>query len=104
MFITQNLGERWAAICKWTEDRWVLIQKILRSWQDFTEEQVLMRNKKALVSTKVQYFHQIVHRIFGLFIVISLLRLLVMLIRATVAEGVNKATRTNQCLCIEITL
>ncbi|XP_017313017.1 dystrophin isoform X2 [Ictalurus punctatus] len=35
----QNLGERWAAICKWTEDRWILIQKILRSWQDFTEEQ-----------------------------------------------------------------
>ncbi|MCJ8747777.1 hypothetical protein PDJAM_G00157360 [Pangasius djambal] len=35
----QNLGERWAAICKWTEDRWILLQKILRSWQHFTEEQ-----------------------------------------------------------------
>ncbi|XP_058236880.1 dystrophin isoform X2 [Hemibagrus wyckioides] len=35
----QNLGERWAAICKWTEDRWILIQKILKTWQHFTEEQ-----------------------------------------------------------------
>ncbi|KAI5090181.1 dystrophin isoform 1, partial [Silurus meridionalis] len=35
----QNLGERWAAICKWTEERWILLQKILRSWQHFIEEQ-----------------------------------------------------------------
>ncbi|KAK3510935.1 hypothetical protein QTP70_027830, partial [Hemibagrus guttatus] len=35
----QNLGERWAAICKWTEDRWILLQKILKTWQHFTEEQ-----------------------------------------------------------------
>ncbi|XP_072514120.1 dystrophin isoform X6 [Salminus brasiliensis] len=37
----QNLGERWAAICKWTEERWILLQKILISWQRFTEEQLL---------------------------------------------------------------
>ncbi|KAI4901901.1 hypothetical protein NFI96_022255 [Prochilodus magdalenae] len=37
----QNLGERWAAICKWTEERWILLQKILMSWQNFTEEQYL---------------------------------------------------------------
>uniref|UniRef100_A0A8B9K382 Dystrophin n=1 Tax=Astyanax mexicanus TaxID=7994 RepID=A0A8B9K382_ASTMX len=37
----QNLGERWAAICKWTEERWLLLQKILLSWQNFTEEQIL---------------------------------------------------------------
>ncbi|XP_057187046.1 dystrophin [Triplophysa rosa] len=37
----QNLGERWAAICKWTEDRWLLLQKILLSWQHFSEEQLL---------------------------------------------------------------
>ncbi|XP_047659645.1 dystrophin isoform X2 [Tachysurus fulvidraco] len=35
----QNLGERWAAICKWTEDRWLLLQRILKTWQHFTEEQ-----------------------------------------------------------------
>ncbi|XP_036418349.1 dystrophin isoform X3 [Colossoma macropomum] len=37
----QNLGERWAAICKWTEERWILLQKILMSWQHFTAEQHL---------------------------------------------------------------
>ncbi|TRY57147.1 hypothetical protein DNTS_002628, partial [Danionella cerebrum] len=37
----QNLGERWAAICKWTEERWVLLQKILLCWQNFSEEQLL---------------------------------------------------------------
>uniref|UniRef100_A0AAR2KC62 Dystrophin n=1 Tax=Pygocentrus nattereri TaxID=42514 RepID=A0AAR2KC62_PYGNA len=37
----QNLGERWAAICKWTEERWILLQKILMSWHHFTEEQHL---------------------------------------------------------------
>lgn len=45
MFIMQNLGERWAAICKWTEDRWILLQKFLQSWQHFTEEQVPVRKK-----------------------------------------------------------
>ncbi|XP_076838749.1 dystrophin isoform X3 [Brachyhypopomus gauderio] len=37
----QNLGERWAAICKWTEERWLLLQQILMTWQHFTEEQHL---------------------------------------------------------------
>ncbi|KTG32010.1 hypothetical protein cypCar_00017104, partial [Cyprinus carpio] len=35
----KNLGERWAAICKWTEERWILLQKILLCWQHFSEEQ-----------------------------------------------------------------
>uniref|UniRef100_A0A6Q2ZQT8 Dystrophin n=1 Tax=Esox lucius TaxID=8010 RepID=A0A6Q2ZQT8_ESOLU len=35
----QLLGDRWAAICKWTEERWVLLQEILLKWQHFTEEQ-----------------------------------------------------------------
>ncbi|XP_048870512.1 dystrophin isoform X3 [Brienomyrus brachyistius] len=35
----QHLGDRWAAICKWTEERWVLLQEILLKWQQFTEEQ-----------------------------------------------------------------
>ncbi|XP_061855877.1 dystrophin isoform X9 [Colius striatus] len=37
----QRFGNRWAAICRWTEDRWVLLQDILRKWQHFTEEQCL---------------------------------------------------------------
>ncbi|XP_048652342.1 dystrophin [Marmota marmota marmota] len=35
------LGDRWANICRWTEDRWVLLQDILLKWQHFTEEQCL---------------------------------------------------------------
>uniref|UniRef100_A0AAZ3SW76 Dystrophin n=1 Tax=Oncorhynchus tshawytscha TaxID=74940 RepID=A0AAZ3SW76_ONCTS len=35
----QHLGDRWAAICKWTEEHWVLLQEILLQWQHFTEEQ-----------------------------------------------------------------
>ncbi|XP_009281326.1 PREDICTED: dystrophin isoform X3 [Aptenodytes forsteri] len=37
----QHFGNRWAAICRWTEDRWVLLQDILRKWQQFAEEQCL---------------------------------------------------------------
>ncbi|XP_077199083.1 dystrophin isoform X15 [Paroedura picta] len=37
----QHLGDRWAAICRWTEERWFLLQDILRKWQQFTEEQGL---------------------------------------------------------------
>ncbi|KAG9492436.1 hypothetical protein GDO78_000765, partial [Eleutherodactylus coqui] len=35
----QHLGDRWAAICRWTEDRWILLQEILLKWQQFAEEQ-----------------------------------------------------------------
>ncbi|XP_054701264.1 dystrophin isoform X6 [Grus americana] len=37
----QHFGKRWAAICRWTEDRWVILQDILRKWQHFAEEQCL---------------------------------------------------------------
>ncbi|NXM47158.1 DMD protein, partial [Gymnorhina tibicen] len=37
----QHFGKRWAAICRWTEERWVLLQDILRKWQHFAEEQCL---------------------------------------------------------------
>ncbi|XP_069729561.1 dystrophin isoform X1 [Phaenicophaeus curvirostris] len=37
----QHFGKRWAAICRWTEDRWILLQDILRKWQHFAEEQCL---------------------------------------------------------------
>ncbi|XP_049728818.1 dystrophin isoform X10 [Elephas maximus indicus] len=35
------LGDRWANICRWTEDRWILLQDVLLKWQRFTEEQCL---------------------------------------------------------------
>ncbi|XP_060232779.1 dystrophin isoform X6 [Meriones unguiculatus] len=35
------LGDRWANICKWTEDRWIILQDILLKWQRFSEEQCL---------------------------------------------------------------
>ncbi|XP_041834285.1 dystrophin isoform X2 [Melanotaenia boesemani] len=37
----QVLGDRWAAICRWTEERWILLQEILLKWQHFTNEQIL---------------------------------------------------------------
>uniref|UniRef100_A0A803SQ69 Calponin-homology (CH) domain-containing protein n=1 Tax=Anolis carolinensis TaxID=28377 RepID=A0A803SQ69_ANOCA len=37
----QHLGNRWATICRWTEDRWFLLQNVLRKWLQFTEEQGL---------------------------------------------------------------
>ncbi|KAJ6667635.1 hypothetical protein lerEdw1_016756 [Lerista edwardsae] len=37
----QHLGDRWAAICRWTEERWFLLQDVLLKWQQFTEEQGL---------------------------------------------------------------
>ncbi|KAJ7320669.1 hypothetical protein JRQ81_020180, partial [Phrynocephalus forsythii] len=37
----QHLGNRWAAICRWTEDRWFLLQDVLQKWLQFTEEQGL---------------------------------------------------------------
>ncbi|KAM6945421.1 LOW QUALITY PROTEIN: dystrophin-like [Aplochiton taeniatus] len=49
----QVLGDRWAAICKWTEERWLLLQEILLKWQHFTQEQCLfdswLTQKEALV-------------------------------------------------------
>ncbi|OCT77874.1 hypothetical protein XELAEV_18028970mg [Xenopus laevis] len=39
----QELGERWAAVCRWTEDRWSKLQEILVLWQKLLEEQCLFR-------------------------------------------------------------
>uniref|UniRef100_A0A3P8NXL4 Dystrophin n=1 Tax=Astatotilapia calliptera TaxID=8154 RepID=A0A3P8NXL4_ASTCA len=37
----QVLGDRWAAICRWTEERWIVLQETLLKWQHFTNEQCL---------------------------------------------------------------
>ncbi|XP_053311034.1 dystrophin isoform X1 [Spea bombifrons] len=51
----QHLGDRWASICRWTEDRWVLLQDVLIKWQRFAEEQCLfdawLTEKEQIVST-----------------------------------------------------
>lgn len=33
------LGERWAHVCRWTEDRWIRLQEILAKWQLLLEEE-----------------------------------------------------------------
>ena len=35
----EQLGSRWAAVCQWTEDQWVLLQEVLLRWQQFSDEQ-----------------------------------------------------------------
>ena len=35
----ERLGARWAAVCRWTEDQWVLLQEVLLRWQQFADEQ-----------------------------------------------------------------
>ncbi|XP_077976931.1 dystrophin-like isoform X2 [Glandiceps talaboti] len=36
----QRLGERWAKVCQWTEQRWVVLQEVLTKWQHFSEETI----------------------------------------------------------------
>ncbi|KAK7483287.1 hypothetical protein BaRGS_00025454, partial [Batillaria attramentaria] len=35
----ETLGARWAAVCRWTEDQWVVLQEVLLRWQQFADEQ-----------------------------------------------------------------
>ncbi|XP_060793676.1 utrophin isoform X3 [Neoarius graeffei] len=37
----QSLGERWAAVCRWTEERWTKLEEILLVWQQLLEDQNL---------------------------------------------------------------
>lgn len=36
----QSLGKRWATICHWTEEQWLLLQEVLVKWQAFSEDEV----------------------------------------------------------------
>ncbi|GAA6088544.1 utrophin-like, partial, partial [Tachysurus ichikawai] len=40
----QSLGERWAAVCRWTEERWTKLEEILLVWQQMLEDQNLFRS------------------------------------------------------------
>ncbi|XP_012946043.2 dystrophin [Aplysia californica] len=35
----ESLGKRWAQICRWTEEQWLLLQELLMRWQQFSDEQ-----------------------------------------------------------------
>ncbi|KAF7254187.1 Utrophin, partial [Varanus komodoensis] len=39
----QRLGERWTAVCRWTEERWTKLQQINILWQELLEEQCLLK-------------------------------------------------------------
>nr|XP_033805580.1 dystrophin isoform X6 [Geotrypetes seraphini] len=55
----QCLGDRWAAICRWTEDRWVLLQDVLFKWQHFAEEQGLFDAWLTEKETAVNNIHTV---------------------------------------------
>ncbi|XP_062912103.1 utrophin-like isoform X3 [Mobula hypostoma] len=38
----QSLGERWAAVCRWTEERCQLLQSIFTRWQQLSNDQLLL--------------------------------------------------------------
>ncbi|CAJ1078470.1 dystrophin isoform X1 [Xyrichtys novacula] len=39
----QSLGERWAAVCRWTEERWNKLQEVYMVWQQLLSDQSLFR-------------------------------------------------------------
>ncbi|KAM5263721.1 utrophin [Ctenodactylus gundi] len=39
----QKLGERWTAVCRWTEERWNRLQEISLLWEELLEEQCLFK-------------------------------------------------------------
>ncbi|KAG8011327.1 Dystrophin, partial [Nibea albiflora] len=38
-----SLGERWAAVCRWTEERWHKLQEVFMVWQQLLSDQSLFR-------------------------------------------------------------
>ncbi|XP_035177757.1 utrophin isoform X2 [Oxyura jamaicensis] len=53
----QRLGERWTAVCRWTEERRVKLQEIQLLWKELLEEQCLLKawlTEKEEALSKVQ--------------------------------------------------
>ncbi|KAL8186123.1 UNVERIFIED_CONTAM: hypothetical protein K2H54_064564, partial [Gekko kuhli] len=46
----QKLGERWTAVCRWTEERWLKLQEINILWQGLLEEQAMVLGGMGLPS------------------------------------------------------
>ncbi|XP_055495940.1 LOW QUALITY PROTEIN: utrophin [Leucoraja erinacea] len=38
----QSLGVRWAAVCRWTEERWQLLQNLFTRWQQLSDDQLCL--------------------------------------------------------------
>ncbi|XP_028970380.2 LOW QUALITY PROTEIN: dystrophin [Esox lucius] len=56
----QSLGERWAAVCRWTEERWHKLQDVLLVWQQLLEDQDFFKawlTEKELALGEVQTCH-----------------------------------------------
>uniref|UniRef100_A0A665WKC3 Utrophin n=1 Tax=Echeneis naucrates TaxID=173247 RepID=A0A665WKC3_ECHNA len=57
----QSLGERWAAVCRWTEERWHKLQEVFMVWQQLLSDQSLFRewlaeNEEALNEVQTSDF------------------------------------------------
>ncbi|KAI4801672.1 hypothetical protein KUCAC02_019550 [Chaenocephalus aceratus] len=57
----QSLGERWAAVCRWTEERWNKLQEVFMVWQQLLSDQSLFRawlaeNEEALSEVQTSNF------------------------------------------------
>uniref|UniRef100_W5NH22 Utrophin n=1 Tax=Lepisosteus oculatus TaxID=7918 RepID=W5NH22_LEPOC len=52
----QSLGERWAAVCRWTEERWHKLQDIFSVWQQLVQDQCLF---KAWLTEKEEALNQV---------------------------------------------
>uniref|UniRef100_A0A3B4ZHV6 Utrophin n=1 Tax=Stegastes partitus TaxID=144197 RepID=A0A3B4ZHV6_9TELE len=39
----QSLGERWAAVCRWTEERWHKLQEVFMVWQQLISDQSVFK-------------------------------------------------------------
>ncbi|MED6277334.1 hypothetical protein CHARACLAT_012327, partial [Characodon lateralis] len=52
----QSLGERWAAVCRWTEERWHKLQELYLVWQQLLSDQSLIR---AWLSEKEEALNQV---------------------------------------------
>ncbi|XP_055889039.1 dystrophin-like isoform X6 [Biomphalaria glabrata] len=67
----ESLGKRWAHICHWTEQQWLVLQELLMRWQQFSDEQAKFNNwltekegilsdmKAAELKTPEQVIHQV---------------------------------------------
>lgn len=65
------LGKRWAQICHWMEEQWLLLQELLMRWQQFSDEQakfndwltekegILQQMKSADLNTVEQVISQV---------------------------------------------
>uniref|UniRef100_A0A3Q3WZX7 Calponin-homology (CH) domain-containing protein n=1 Tax=Mola mola TaxID=94237 RepID=A0A3Q3WZX7_MOLML len=48
----QSLGERWAAVCRWTEERWHKLQDVFVVWQQLLSDQVELWAYSSTISFK----------------------------------------------------